>query len=427
MSKPFIVVVRHGPRKDDAEYSADANSDYKGNVPISKEDNSTQVIESAALSMKQALGSLLGRPVESNDLQFVVSPFERCLQTCEIIKSVLGASGDDKRDIVDPDFGEVFGPLRIKEMKDEYVAPLKKMLQEKVTATDKGGKLKKQTSWNESIEMAHNRYQKAFDEYSTAKQSSPIIIIVSHGDSLAAILHAYCTLYSVDYAGFAIFNDKVPIAQNRLQYLDPISSLSWQEIETLAKAPNEFSQDRLSPRQQPTRERDAAPIDRENVEPQKAEVSPRRPMPIHQIDQVTDKQSLFISHLKALETQTKRLMERRDKAKRDSKNYRKLDAAYDKANTLHTKIEEASTQYFAKNMTYEEFKKCVDDGIKEAKPVLEDHRGSKAVLEVLANISLILLSLFRSVWNGKLTLFKLDTDSMKAVNAVQDSTNKAAP
>ena len=78
-------------------------------------------------------------------------------------------------------------------------------------------------------------------------------------------------------------------------------------------------------------------------------------------------------------------------------------------------------------MSYADFKKCSDDVIKDAKPVLEEHRGGKAILEVLTNIALLLVSLIRSAYNGKMTFFKLDTESVTKVNAVEDSVNKAAP
>lgn len=236
MSNPFIVVFRHGPRKDDNNYSIDFDSDYGGNVPIADGDKSTKVIKDSALLMKHALEQFLGRTVTPNDLQFVVSPYERCIQTCDIIKSTLRVFREKELDIVDPDFGEIFSPGVLK-INEERAGALCKMLQNKVTARDKEGKLKKQPGWSENREMAYSRYRKAFAEYSNTQGSKPVIIIVSHGDSLNALLSQYCTTYSVEYASFLIFRNQVPLARNGVDYLDPISSLRWPlEEENLSSA-----------------------------------------------------------------------------------------------------------------------------------------------------------------------------------------------
>lgn len=136
---------------------------------------------------------------------------------------------------------------------------------------------------------------------------------------------------------------------------------------------------------------------------------------------------LFDKHLKHLNTQVKSLEERRNKAAVNSDKYRRLDAAYDKAKNVHTVLKNAGVDYFANKIDYPAFKKRADTVIEDAKPVLEKHRGGKAVLEVLINISLFLVTLARSAWNRKMTFFKLDTESVKKVNDLEDFVNKAAP
>ncbi len=156
--------------------------------------------------------------------------------------------------------------------------------------------------------------------------------------------------------------------------------------------------------------------------PKEIKPEPQKPV-LPNIENQVYKQDLFKKHIDALEIQVKSLKERKDEAPGDSK----LDAAYNKADGVHGTLKEAGRKYFAKEMSYADFKKCSDDVIKDAKPVLEEHRGGKAVLEVLTNIALFLVSLIRSAYNGKMTFFKLDTESVTKVNAVEDSVNKAAP
>lgn len=135
------------------------------------------------------------------------------------------------------------------------------------------------------------------------------------------------------------------------------------------------------------------------------------------------KESLFNHHLDTFELQENKLKRRRDKAAKGSNNYRKLDEAYDNASQLHNNLKMAGTKYFAREMSHEDFKKSADDWIKDAKPVLETHRGGKAIL----NIALVLVRLVCSIWNRKLNLFRIETESMKKVNEVNDSINKIAP
>ena len=160
--------------------------------------------------------------------------------------------------------------------------------------------------------------------------------------------------------------------------------------------------------------------------PKEIKPEPQKPV-LPNIENQVYKQALFKKHIDALEIQVKNLKGRRDEAPGNSDDYRKLDAAYNKADGVHGTLKEAGRKYFAKEMSYADFKKCSDDVIKDAKPVLEEHRGGKAVLEVLTNIALFLVSLIRSAYNGKMTFFKLDTESVTKVNAVEDSVNKAAP
>jgi len=160
--------------------------------------------------------------------------------------------------------------------------------------------------------------------------------------------------------------------------------------------------------------------------PKKTKPEPKKPV-LPNIENQVYKQTLFKKHIDALEIQVNDLKGRRDKGPVGSDDYRKLDAAYDKANGVHGTLKAAGKKYFAKEISYADFKKCSDDVIKDAKPVLEEHRGGKAVLEVLTNIALFLVSLIRSAYNGKMTLFKLNTESVTKVNAVEDSVNKAAP
>jgi len=164
---------------------------------------------------------------------------------------------------------------------------------------------------------------------------------------------------------------------------------------------------------------DGSQINRVAAEPQKP-VLPN-------IENQVYKQALFKKHIDALEIQVNDLKGRRDKGPVGSDDYLKLDAAYNKANGVHGTLKDAGKKYFAKEISYADFKKCSDDVIKDAKPVLEEHRGGKAVLEVLTNIALFLVSLIRSAYNGKMTLFKLNTESVTKVNAVEDSVNKADP
>ncbi len=136
------------------------------------------------------------------------------------------------------------------------------------------------------------------------------------------------------------------------------------------------------------------------------------------------KKILFDNQLKELWTQVLDLKKRRDEKTVGSEDYNKLDEAYDKANKLHGIFQKSGQKYFNKEISYAEFKKTSDDAIKDAKPVLEVHRGWK---ELLANIALIVVSLIRSAYHGKMTFFQFDTESMKKVNAVEVSVNKAAP
>ena len=160
--------------------------------------------------------------------------------------------------------------------------------------------------------------------------------------------------------------------------------------------------------------------------PKETKPEPQKPV-LPNIENQVYKQALFKKHIDALEIQVNDLKGRRDKGPVGSDDYRKLDAAYDKANGVHGTLKDAGKKYFAKEISYADFKKCSDDVIKDAKPVLEEHRGGKAVLEVLTNIALFLVSLIRSAYNGKMTFFKLNTESVTKVNAVEDSVNKAAP
>ena len=136
------------------------------------------------------------------------------------------------------------------------------------------------------------------------------------------------------------------------------------------------------------------------------------------------KKILFKNQLKELWTQVQDLKTRRDEKTVGSNDYNKLDAAYDKANTLHEIFKKSGKKYFNKEISFADFKKASDDAIIVAKPILETHRGWK---ETLDNIGQFLNKLFSSVFSTKVTFFKVDTTSMKKVNAVEDSVNKAEP
>lgn len=132
-------------------------------------------------------------------------------------------------------------------------------------------------------------------------------------------------------------------------------------------------------------------------------------------------QPLFKNHIDRLETQVQNLKKQRDKTIEESKNYGKLNFAYDTANKLYTLLKECGSQYFAKKMSYVDFKKCADDAIRDARPVLEEHIDGAAFL----NSARFLIKLAHFEFNRKMTFFKFNTDQREESEIIDENMNEA--
>lgn len=121
------------------------------------------------------------------------------------------------------------------------------------------------------------------------------------------------------------------------------------------------------------------------------------------------KQKVFNEHLDKLQKKSTTLKEPK---------------AQQAAQILHQSLSLAGKHYFNREITYEVFKEQCDKAIADARPILQTHRGYK---EVITNILLIVVSLARSLWNGKMTFFSVDTSSIKKVNAVEEHIKNIGP
>lgn len=137
---------------------------------------------------------------------------------------------------------------------------------------------------------------------------------------------------------------------------------------------------------------------------------------VMQFINVPEEQVLFKKQLHALEKQIDNLKARRDRAPTRGQYYPNLDRAYREAKQVHDLIKHAGCEYFAKRISFDDFKERADKAIKQARPVLREHRGIKGFLEAIMNF-------FWPISTNKSTLFKLDTESIKRVNALEDSIN----
>ncbi|RUR12057.1 MAP7 domain-containing protein [Legionella sp. km772] len=162
------------------------------------------------------------------------------------------------------------------------------------------------------------------------------------------------------------------------------------------------------------------------VPPKEIKPEPKKEV-FPEINNIIYKRSEFNKRMQELATQVESLKGRRYKEPVNSEDYQKLDAAYNKANKVHDILDKNGKKYFNKEISYAEFKRNADEAVQDARPVLENHRGAKEALEVILNVVLFLAVLARSAWNGKMTFFKVDTESVKKVDAVVESVNKAAP
>ena len=181
---------------------------------------------------------------------------------------------------------------------------------------------------------------------------------------------------------------------------------------------HEPSNNNITEMHEPSNNETTQIVESPNYEIPQAVESSNREIP--QIKKQNYKQALFKKNLDALEVQVNNLKTRRDNQIFGSNDYIKLNAAYDTALTLHLTLKKAGEQYFNQEIAFSKFKSVAQEAIDKAKPILEQQRGFKAILETLINF-------ICSFWNNRFTHFKLPTESMKKIEALEKTVNKIGP
>ena len=137
---------------------------------------------------------------------------------------------------------------------------------------------------------------------------------------------------------------------------------------------------------------------------------------------VKSQRKLFYHQLTQLQEQVESLWLRKKKAQ-PGPHKENLKNAYDTAQRLHTTLKTQADEFFNPeriDIDYEQFSSTCKGIIKDARTVLNQHRGYiKPLLTILMNMSLILVVIGRSLIAGECRFFKLATKTSGIVENLE--------
>ncbi len=207
----WIVAMRHGER---ADHAIDAVAEANPGLTSSGVDVLPTYADELVANLQDA-----GVELRNVDVEFIISPFKRCMETAAgVIKRFLAKVQPRSYQIyADLALGEVYGPIRIKgnsakgvdvvealrvgdhdafqhQFAPHFPAPI--IIRSAIAVADL-------PQWGETLPKARIRFKKAI-----MGNKGKLCIYITHGDALSDVMHKFHpdrTLYSVDFGGFLVF------------------------------------------------------------------------------------------------------------------------------------------------------------------------------------------------------------------------------